>query len=77
MKEYPVDLVVVLVYDFSGLVVSAIVGLIMERNLDAWKIKPGIVLTTMIYMVRKIFNRIVVYKYVFFFFTYHVTSEKF
>ncbi|KAM7512427.1 hypothetical protein LguiB_011302 [Lonicera macranthoides] len=50
MKEYPVDLVVVLVYDFSGLVVSAIVGLIMERNLNAWKIKPGIVLTTMIYM---------------------------
>ncbi|KAJ0782598.1 hypothetical protein HanPSC8_Chr01g0012111 [Helianthus annuus] len=41
---------VVFVFGLSGLIVAACVGLIMVRDLDAWKLKPDMILASIIYM---------------------------
>ncbi|KAJ0791927.1 putative EamA domain-containing protein [Helianthus annuus] len=41
---------VVFVFGLSGLIVAACVGLIMVRDLDAWKLKPDMMLASIIYM---------------------------
>lgn len=50
MMEYPVELMVVFVFGLSGLIVAAFAGLIMVRDLDAWKLKPDMMLASIIYM---------------------------
>ncbi|KAM0008086.1 hypothetical protein Hdeb2414_s0020g00558281 [Helianthus debilis subsp. tardiflorus] len=49
MIQYPVELMVVFV-GLSGLIVAAYAGLIMVRDLDAWKLKPDMMLASIIYM---------------------------
>ncbi|XP_076928567.1 WAT1-related protein At5g40240-like [Bidens hawaiensis] len=50
MIQYPVVLMVVFVFGLSGLIVAAFAGLIMARDLDAWKLKPDMMLASIIYM---------------------------
>ncbi|KVF39680.1 Drug/metabolite transporter [Cynara cardunculus var. scolymus] len=50
MMEYPVELMVVFVFGLSGLIVAAFAGLIMVRDLDAWNLKPDMMLASIIYM---------------------------
>ncbi|KAI3694553.1 hypothetical protein L1987_77520 [Smallanthus sonchifolius] len=50
MMQYPVELMVVFVFGLSGLIVAAFAGLIMVRDLDAWKLKPDMMLASIIYM---------------------------
>ncbi|XP_076896254.1 WAT1-related protein At5g40230-like [Bidens hawaiensis] len=50
MIQYPVVLMVVFVFGLSGLIVAAFAGLIMVRDLDAWKLKPDMMLASIIYM---------------------------
>lgn len=50
MQEYPVDLIVVLVYDISGLIVAFLAGLIMARNIEDWKLKVDILFAAILYM---------------------------
>ena len=52
MMLYPVELMVVFVFGLSGLIVAAFAGLIMVRDLDSWKLKPDMMLASIIYMVR-------------------------
>ncbi|KAI3733006.1 hypothetical protein L1987_64220 [Smallanthus sonchifolius] len=51
--EYSVDLVIVFVFGISGLFVAGLAALIMARDLEAWKLRPDIVLATILYMVRR------------------------
>lgn len=46
MKEYPAELTVVFFYNLIVSILAAIVGLITEPNLSAWKIKPDIALAS-------------------------------
>nr|GEX74424.1 WAT1-related protein At5g40230-like isoform X2 [Tanacetum cinerariifolium] len=50
MMLYPVELMVVFVFGLSGLIVAAFAGLIMVRDLDAWKLKPDMMLASIFYM---------------------------
>ncbi|KAL8254636.1 hypothetical protein R6Q59_032857 [Mikania micrantha] len=50
MMRYPVELMVVFVFGLSGLIVAALAGLIMVRDLDSWKLKPDMMLASIIYM---------------------------
>ncbi|PWA47439.1 eamA domain, WAT1-related protein [Artemisia annua] len=50
MMLYPVELMVVFVFGLSGLIVAAFAGLIMVRDLDSWKLKPDMMLASIIYM---------------------------
>ncbi|KAL4558083.1 hypothetical protein LXL04_036279 [Taraxacum kok-saghyz] len=50
MVVYPVDIMVVFVFGLSGLFVAGIAALVMARDLNAWRIKPNIVLATVLYM---------------------------
>ncbi|KAJ0566691.1 putative EamA domain-containing protein [Helianthus annuus] len=50
MIQYPVELMVVFIFGLSGLIVAACAGLIMVRDLDAWKLKPDMMLASIIYM---------------------------
>lgn len=52
MIQYPVELMVVFIFGLSGMIVAAFAGLIMVRDLDAWKLKPDKMLASIIYMVR-------------------------
>lgn len=52
MVLYPVELMVVFVFGLSGLIVAAFAGLVMVRDLDAWKLKPDMMLASILYMVR-------------------------
>lgn len=50
MIQYPVELMVVFIFGLSGTIVAAFAGLIMVRDLDAWKLKPDKMLASIIYM---------------------------
>ncbi|XP_071720291.1 WAT1-related protein At4g15540-like [Rutidosis leptorrhynchoides] len=50
MVLYPVELMVVFVFGLSGLIVAACAGLVMVRDLDAWKLKPDMMMASIIYM---------------------------
>ncbi|XP_023750536.1 WAT1-related protein At5g40240 [Lactuca sativa] len=50
MIQYPVELMVVFIFGLSGMIVAAFAGLIMVRDLDAWKLKPDKMLASIIYM---------------------------
>ncbi|KAL4588723.1 hypothetical protein LXL04_001618 [Taraxacum kok-saghyz] len=50
MIQYPVELMVVFIFGLSGMIVAAIAGLVMVRDLDAWKLKPDKMLASIIYM---------------------------
>ncbi|KAG9129706.1 hypothetical protein Leryth_026215 [Lithospermum erythrorhizon] len=52
MKPYPVELVVVFLYNISATIISAPVCLIAERNLSAWKLTNKTVWTAVVYGVR-------------------------
>lgn len=48
MKEYPSELTVVFFYNLIVSILAAIVGLITEPDLNAWKLKPDIALVSII-----------------------------
>jgi len=48
MKEYPAELTVVFFYNLSVSILAAIVGLIAEPNMNAWKIRPDISLLSIL-----------------------------
>uniref|UniRef100_M0ZY79 WAT1-related protein n=1 Tax=Solanum tuberosum TaxID=4113 RepID=M0ZY79_SOLTU len=41
LQKYPVELIVVFFYCFFASIISAIVSLFMDRNLNAWLLQPG------------------------------------
>lgn len=47
---YSVDLVVVFVFALSGLFVAGLAALVMVRDFEAWKLRPNIVLATILFM---------------------------
>ncbi|KAM7511446.1 hypothetical protein LguiB_010321 [Lonicera macranthoides] len=48
MKEYPAELTVVFFYNLSVSILAAIVGLIAEPDLNAWRIRPDISLVSIL-----------------------------
>ncbi|KAI3678096.1 hypothetical protein L6452_37377 [Arctium lappa] len=50
MLSYPLDIMVVFVFSLSGLFVAGLAGLVMARDLDAWKLKLDFILATTLYM---------------------------
>ncbi|KAJ0609125.1 putative EamA domain-containing protein [Helianthus annuus] len=50
LVEYSVDLIVVFVFGISGLLVAGLGALIMARDLESWKLRPDVVLATILYM---------------------------
>ncbi|KAH9776066.1 WAT1-related protein [Citrus sinensis] len=49
LKSYPSEVTIVFFYILFGTIQCAIVALIAERNPDAWRIRPGIELITVMY----------------------------
>ncbi|KFK33141.1 hypothetical protein AALP_AA6G336300 [Arabis alpina] len=49
MEIYPEEISVVLIYNFCATLISALVCLIAEKDLNSWKLKPDISLATVIY----------------------------
>ncbi|XP_059316566.1 WAT1-related protein At3g28050-like isoform X1 [Lycium ferocissimum] len=49
LKKYPVELIVVFFYCFFSSILSAIVSLFMDRNLNAWMLQPGTRLLAVLY----------------------------
>ncbi|KAK4715777.1 hypothetical protein R3W88_014115 [Solanum pinnatisectum] len=49
LTKYPVELIVVFFYCFFASILSAIVSLFMDRNLNAWLLQPGTRLFTVLY----------------------------
>ncbi|KAK9925244.1 hypothetical protein M0R45_033573 [Rubus argutus] len=50
MKAYPAELVLALLYNLCGTIISAPVCLLLaETNLSAWKLRPGVALVAIIY----------------------------
>ncbi|CAA7055311.1 unnamed protein product [Microthlaspi erraticum] len=49
MEIYPEEISVVLFYNLCAMLLSALVCLFAEKDLNSWKIKPGISLTAVIY----------------------------
>ncbi|XP_071737543.1 WAT1-related protein At5g40240-like [Rutidosis leptorrhynchoides] len=47
---YAVDIMLVFIFGICGLFVAGVGGLVMARDLDAWKLKPDIILVTILYM---------------------------
>ncbi|XP_050380027.1 WAT1-related protein At5g40240-like [Argentina anserina] len=53
MKTYPAELVLALLYNLFGTIISAPVCLLIaETNLSAWRLRPGVALAAIIYSVR-------------------------
>ncbi|XP_035844887.1 WAT1-related protein At4g15540 isoform X2 [Helianthus annuus] len=50
LVEYSVELILVFVLGISGLVVAGLAALIMAHDLEAWKLRPDVVLATILYM---------------------------
>ncbi|KAJ4729168.1 WAT1-related protein [Melia azedarach] len=48
MKEYPAEMTVVFFYNLSVSSIAAVVGLITERDPNAWKVKPNIALASIL-----------------------------
>lgn len=51
LKSYPSEVTIVFFYILFGTIQCAIVALIAERNPDAWRIRPGIELITVMHTV--------------------------
>lgn len=51
LKSYPSEVTIVFFYILFGTIQCAVVALIAERNPDAWRIRPGIELITVMYTV--------------------------
>lgn len=49
LKKYPVELIVVFFYCFFASILSAMVSLFMDRNLNAWMLQPGTRLFAVLY----------------------------
>ncbi|KAK4358219.1 hypothetical protein RND71_023829 [Anisodus tanguticus] len=49
LMKYPVELIVVFFYCFFSSILSAIVSLFMDRNLNAWMVQPGTRLFAVLY----------------------------
>ncbi|KAF5191178.1 Wat1-related protein [Thalictrum thalictroides] len=49
MKEYPSERTVVFFYCFFGTIQCAIYSLIVEKDPNAWKLKPGLELVAILY----------------------------
>ncbi|KAK7339426.1 hypothetical protein VNO77_20091 [Canavalia gladiata] len=49
IKEYPAEVIVVFLYNLSGILISAPTCLLLEGNLSSWKINPDITLIAIIY----------------------------
>lgn len=54
MKEYPAEMTVVFFYNLSVSSIAAVVGLITERDPNAWKVKPNIALASILCSVRNL-----------------------
>lgn len=53
LEKYPVELIVVFFYCFFASILSAIVSLFMDRNLNAWMLQPSTRLLAVLYSVSK------------------------
>ena len=51
MEIYPEEISVVLFYNMCATLISALVCLYVERDLNSWKLKPGVSLVAVIYSV--------------------------
>ena len=52
MKEYPNELTVVFFYNLFVSIMATMVGLVMEPDSSAWKLKPRIALASVVCSVR-------------------------
>nr|XP_043635736.1 WAT1-related protein At5g40240-like [Erigeron canadensis] len=50
LMVYSVDLMVIFVFSVSGLFVAGIGGLVLARDMDAWKLEPNLILVTILYV---------------------------
>ncbi|KAM3713658.1 hypothetical protein ACJW30_01G274500 [Castanea mollissima] len=48
MKEYPNELTVIFFYNLTVSIIAAVVGLITEKNPNAWRLKPNIALVSVV-----------------------------
>ncbi|XP_075636924.1 WAT1-related protein At3g28050-like [Castanea sativa] len=48
MKEYPNELTVIFFYNLIVSIIAAVVGLITEKNPNAWRLKPNIALVSVV-----------------------------
>lgn len=52
MKEYPNELTVIFFYNLTVSIIAAVVGLITEKNSNAWRLRPNIALVSVVCSVR-------------------------
>lgn len=52
MKEYPAELTVVCLYNFTVSIIAAVVALVTEGTSDAWVVRPNIALLSIFCSVR-------------------------
>lgn len=48
MKEYPNELTVIFFYNLTVSIIAAVVGLITEKNPNAWRLRPNIALVSVV-----------------------------
>lgn len=53
VKDYPEEMTIVFFYTLFLTCQCSVISLIVERNPDAWKLKPGIEMIAIVYAVRK------------------------